>query len=160
MRATTSDRRVGAYIDLKEPHMRLQNTSHDEVLHNHDHLDTSRGDIHYAGYSDPNHSYHLFECWAHSPPPRNKNLNLQPYVRTAFGPESKAGRGGCSMRGCHEQAVNMNETGTKAYCTRCSTRSTAIVPCPWTSILPCARIQSRGENWCSTCENFGEGRVA
>lgn len=142
------------YKDEKEPQVRFPNTAHDEVLHNHNYLDTSRGNIHYAGYSDNNPSYHLFECRAYSPPPRNKHLKFQPYVRTSFGPESKAGRGGCSMRGCHEQAVNMNEKGTKAYCARCSNRSTGTVPCPWTSILPCARIQSRGGDRCITCDTF------
>ena len=145
------------YKDMKEPQVWLSDTPHDEVLHNHNYLNTSRGDINYQGYSANNPSYHLFKCLAHSRPPRNKNLLLQPYVRTAFGPESKAGRGGCSMRGCHEQAVNMNEKGTKAYCRRCSNRSTSTVPCPWTSIVPCARIQSRGEEKCVTCDSFEEG---
>jgi len=144
---------MGLYKEMKEPQVQLPNTPHDEVLHNHD---TSR-DIHYQGYRDKNPSYHLFRCLAHSQPPRNKNLHLQPYVRTAFGPESKAGRGGCSMRGCHEQAVNMSEKGTKAYCSRCSNRSTNIVPCPWTSIIPCSRIQSRGEEKCVTCDSFEVG---
>lgn len=142
------------YKDEKEVQVRLPNTAHDEVLHNHDYLGNARAAIHYAGYSDKNPSYHLFECGGHSQPPRNKTLSLQLYVRTSFGPESKAGRGGCSMRGCHEQAVNMNAKGTKAYCMRCSNRSTAIVPCPWTSITPCARIQSQGAVRCATCVSF------
>ena len=142
------------YKEEKETQVRLPNTPHDEVLHNHDHLNTARADIHYVGYSKTNPSYHLFMCRAASPPPRNKALSLQPYTRMAFGPDSKAGKGGCSMRGCHEQATNMNAKGTKAYCIRCSNRSTAIVPCPWTSILPCARVQSMGAQRCATCVNF------
>jgi hypothetical protein len=143
------------YQDERPAHVQFPNTATEAVLHNHDYQDTSRGDIHYAGYSDKNPSYHLFVCIAHSKPPRNKNLHLQPYERLAFTPESKAGRGGCSMRGCHEEAVNMNERGTKAYCARCSDRSTNTVPCPWTSILPCATIQSGG--YCRTCDLFEKG---
>ncbi len=147
---------MSLYKDMKEPQVRFPNTATEAVLHNHDYLNTSRGNMRYAGFSDKNPSYHLFVCIAHSKPPRNKNLRLQPYVWTAFGPESKAGRGGCSMRGCHEQAVNMNEKGTKAYCARCSNRNTSAVPCPWTSILPCSRIQSLGEEPCVTCDSFEE----
>ena len=102
------------------------------IVHNHN----GAARIVYAGFSERAPDQHLFRCEAFSEPPR-KIVMLSPFVAQGFLPESKAGRGGCSMRKCPGDAVKMNADQHKAYCLRCSQRVTGIEPCSWTSVELC-----------------------
>jgi len=148
---------MGLYTDIKADKVHMYSSSAQEILHNHDYLDTRRGDIHYQGYSEKNPSYHLFKCIATSRAVRSREVVLEPFNHRAFTVGSKAWRGGCSMPGCLGEAVQMNVPTfgqARAYCVTCVTRQRNPVPCPWTTILPCARVQSGRR--CATCVNFEE----
>ncbi len=129
------------YKSIGNVQVRLGNTAKSEVLHNHD----GTPNIRYAGYSEKLPDHHLWRCDGHSEPPRNKAVSLVPFSRHRFSTESKAGRGGCSMRECPGDAVQMNEDGTLAYCETCTSRSLGVVPCPWTTVMPCREP-------CSVCD--------
>lgn len=126
--------------------VRLRNRA-DKALHNHE----SSPYIVYAGYSTTAPHYHLFKCTRLSDPPR-RVVNLIPFDRMRFSEDSKARRGGCSMRHCPSDATMMTEKGNQAYC---ETHAAQQVPCPWTSIESCARvIQLEDGRPCPTCRAF------
>jgi hypothetical protein len=135
------------------PEVKLNNRPPD-LMHNHEH---GKGRIVYAGFSEKAPMYHLFRCEAFSDPPR-RQVELKPFQQWAFTPESKAGRGGCSLRHCPGEAVEMNKSETTAYCTHCAQRVRDIVPCPWASIALCAH-RWVGQS-CATCATFEKEEVA
>jgi hypothetical protein len=124
------------------------------VVHNHE----SGARIVYVGFSETAPDHHLFRCVAHSDPPR-RQVQLKPFDQRGFTSESKAGRGGCSMRDCPGNAVEMDEDETQAYCEHCATRVRGIVPCSWTSIEPCYTGWGLDKpphgRPCPTCTAFG-----
>ena len=136
--------------------VRLPNTHPADVEHNHDEQHPL---VVYVGYSQKAPDHHLFKCMAYSDPPR-RTVQLQAFKQWAFTPESKAGRGGCSMRDCPRDAVEMDMDLTvgRAYCLPCAHRRQGIIPCPWTQIEICY------ETWgldkppynhpCPTCTGF------
>lgn len=127
-----------------------------DVLHRH----ARAPRVVYAGFSQTAPEYHLFRCVATSEPPRNRHVALKPFDRRRFTSDSKAGQGGCSMRGCLGDAEEMNEEETDAYCGRCAGRVRGLIPCHWTTITPCTRRLGL-EAWpygkpCPTCVPFKE----
>jgi hypothetical protein len=145
---------------LKQPAIRgFQNLNNRpiDLMHNHE---EGQGGIRYAGFCETAPEYHLFECMGHSPTPR-KAVRLLTFDRQSFDPESKAGQGGCSMRGCPGDAGAMD--AARAYCGRCAERVKGIIPCPWASILPCNRRlgldQLPYSMPCSPCVAFEEVEV-
>ena len=128
------------------------------IVHNHEH---GRGHIVYAGYCPTAPMYHLFRCVALSTPPR-RTVQLAAFNHRAFTPESKAGRGGCSMRRCPGAAVLMDTKRSQAYCERCAGRVQGKIPCSWTSILPCDRMMGLDggphSTPCPTCHGFEEAK--
>jgi hypothetical protein len=127
-----------------------------DLMHNHE---KGQGATQYRGFSETAPAYHLFVCTGHSPPPR-KEVRLLTFDRGYFDPESKAGLGGCSMRGCPGDAVAMSTTARRAYCERCALRARGIIPCPSAFILPCYQRQGL-DLWpnatpCPTCAAFEE----
>ncbi len=127
-----------------------------DIIHNHA---RGRGRVKYAGYCQNAPMYHLFRCVALSDPPRRKVV-LKTFDQRRFTTESKAGRGGCSMRNCPGEAVLMGEKATQAYCERCAQRVQGKLPCSWTSILPCHRVMGLDigpyGKPCPTCTGFEE----
>ncbi len=136
------------------PTLKLNNRPN-ELIHNHE---RGKGRNVYAGFSTKAPSYHLFRCVAYSTPRRQ--VVLKAFDPHRFTIESKAGRGGCSLRGCPGDAVKMNEDETLAYCEHCAARTTEIVPCGWSSIAPCtSRLggdKPPHDRLCTTCEAFEE----
>ena len=117
-----------------------KNQTH-EALHNHN----SHPHIVYAGYSATAPYYHLFKCIQLSDQPR-RTRSLIPFDQEGFSEDAKAGRGGCSMRLCHGDAVMMNAKGSQAYCTVHAAKvSPKRTPCAWTSIVMCPRKLRLGE---------------
>ncbi len=108
-----------------------------DVVHNHD---IRPPHIKYVGFSNKtNDNDHLFVCQQKSDPPR-KILHLVTFSSEAFTHDSKAGRGGCSMRLCPGEAVQMSTTSRRqAFCVKCVQRMTGNAPCQWTQIEPCRR---------------------
>ncbi len=137
------------------PTIKLNNRPTD-LIHNHE---WGKGHTVYAGFSEKAPDYHLFKCVAFSTPRRQ--VVLKSFDPRCFTIESKAGRGGCSLRGCPHDAVKMNEDETLAYCERCAARTTEIVPCGWSSIESCRRRQYGNkppyDRPCATCRAFEEG---
>jgi len=126
------------------------------IIHNHE---RGTGRIVYGGYCPTAPMYHLFRCTALSTPPRRKVV-LKAFNHRVFTAESKAGRGGCSMRLCPGEAILMDEKGTQAYCERCARRAQGRLPCTWTSVLACDRVMGLDTGPygtpCPTCRNFEE----
>ncbi len=122
-----------------------------DVVHNHD---IRRPVIRYVGHSKKNPNEHLFICVQTSDPPRKK-LTLVAFRAHTFMLESKAGRGGCSMRLCPGDAVQMSLSGRRqAFCAKCVQRVTGNAPCQWTQIELCRMKLKLGE--CRICEKFEE----
>lgn len=137
----------------RTPIVRLVNRP-DEVLHNHD----SAPCIEYAGYCQTAPTHHLWRCTKQSDPP-HKVVELVPFDQSQFSDESKAWRGGCSMRLCPGDAVMMRKEGHHAYCERHALHAQRErKSCPWTSITPCPRAQGlEGEVYvqpCPTCKSY------
>lgn len=127
-----------------------------ELMHNH----VGPGSVVYAGFSKKAPTLHLFRCVAVSTP-RRLRIELKPFLVGSFSPESKAGTGGCSIRGCPGDAVRMNKDETAAYCERCAERTTQVVPCPWTSTSLCShRLRLAGVPYGRSCATCGAFEVA
>lgn len=122
-----------------------------DIVHNHE---VRPARILRRGYSETAPDYHLYQCLQKSDPPQRK-VKLVEFKASRFSPESKAGQGGCSMRNCPGQAVQMNKEGKRAFCERCLQRVTGNVPCKWTSITLCRNRHQLNEGPygkpCSIC---------
>lgn len=114
------------------------------IVHNH----SGGGVVKSEGFSRTAPDYHLFQCEAFSDRPR-KLVRFLDFSHLAFSPESKAGRGGCSMRHCPSDAEFMDEAMTQAYCEGCAMRVRGVLPCSWTSIVGCRERMGLGE--CGVC---------
>lgn len=142
----------GATIRVPDLHLPHQPST---VLHNHN----APARMVYKGYSEKAPQYHLFRCVQLSRPPR-RVVELVPFDRRRFSDNSKAGRGGCSMRRCPGDAVMMSTKDHHAYCQMHSQRSQQErQPCPYTSIEMCHRKLRLEEGpygtRCPTCATIG-----
>lgn len=141
----------------------------------HNHLDKEPC-MEYDGYCVTAPMYHVFRCTRTSERPR-RVVEFLPFDRQAFrDPESKAGRGICSMPKCVGDAVAMDVTVRQAYCEMHQEKYTwNSRPCPYTIIHACPERLWRnvgmptGEHeHCSlcrayegfTCEGCGYGTAA
>lgn len=115
-----------AFKGFRNPRIKTE-----DILHNHSSLPV----IEYAGLSRTAPYYHLFRCVQWSKLPRRKVV-LVPFDRSQFDGDSKAGKGGCSMRKCLFDAMMMSEQGHQAYC-EWHAKRTQRRPCPWTNIELC-----------------------
>jgi hypothetical protein len=157
----TTRKPIDPFLQLKYKGQALRGYQHLnnqplDLMHNHE---KGQGGIRYAGFCETAPEYHLFVCIGHSPPPR-KEVKLLTFDRQSFDPESKAGLGGCSMRGCPGDAVAMDTTARRAYCEPCALRARGIIPCPSAFILPCNHRLGL-DLWphatpCPTCTAFEE----
>ena len=126
------------------------------IVHNHE---IGKARIQYAGYCPTAPTYHIFLCVALSDPPRRK-IKLTKFDITVFTTDSKAGKGGCSMRFCPGEAVMMSVKENRAYCERCTRLVRGTLPCSWTSIHLCERALGMAsgpyDKPCSLCVSYEE----
>lgn len=106
-------------------------------VHTDRHNHSSQPQFEYVGMSEKNPNYHLWRCTAKQAKAK-KEVALVPHNPKRFDPESKAGKGGCSMRLCPGDAVFMDVEGHRAYCELCAQRYTdGQEPCPVTRAEVC-----------------------
>ena len=117
----------------------------------------------YVGFSETAPDYHLWQCVAQPEQPANPR-KVKQFNPDRFSPESKAGKGGCSMRWCPGDAVAMDEDEKKqlrAYCeTHVERLTLSYIECGETMVMMCIGIlkldKNRPEELIRNCTICGE----
>lgn len=107
----------------------------------------------YDGFS-PNVSWlHVWRCQLVNDKSKHM-VDLIPVDPNKFGPDSKAGKGGCSQPNCPDDAVEMNKQATATYCKEHADRVRYIpIPCPSTMTYICRPQFGQPDIKCPVCRD-------